>query len=435
MTVLFYTPQITNRLRYITDVLLGEALGLKIRFTVDEVAFENATEPKIYYGYKPKLNGIAINANGLLFEKGIKTKTPEVAKHNNIPVIFENDNNYSLPFDIFSATFYFISRYEEYLPFKADSHGRFSAEESFAYNNHFLEVPVVDYYVLMLRALFQQHYPALHLKQNKFEFIPTYDIDSAYAHKNKGFVRNMGSIFLSLSKGNFATIKNLLQVVFHIKRDPFDTYDMLHEWHKEFKLKPIYFFLVGDYDSFDKNISIHISEFKTLIKSVADEAKVGIHPSYASNANAKKLTKEIKRLSGALNRDIKLSRQHFLKLRFPETYQNLLANDITDDYTMGYSSQPGFRASYSRSFLFYNLETETKTNLRIHPFAFMDATFQYYHEITPRQSLTFILPVIERLKAINGTCISLSHNASFFDQKHWIGWKEAYETILKTAAK
>ena len=435
MTILFYTPQITNRLRYVAEVLLEEALGLKIKYTTDEAVFFNATEPKIYYGYQPQATGIAINAAGLLFEKGVKTKLPEVAKHNNIPIIFENDNGYSLPFDIFSATFYFISRYEEYLPFKADVHGRFSAEESFAYKNHFLEVPVVDYYIIMLKQLLQQQYPTLRLKQLQFEFIPTYDIDSAYAHKNKGFVRNMGSLFLSLSKGNFSTMKNLLQVVFNLKPDPFDTYDMLHQWHKEFRLKPIYFFLVGDYDSFDKNISIHISEFKTLIKSVADEAKVGIHPSYASNANTKKLTNEIKRLSGVLNRDIKLSRQHFLKLRFPETYNNLLANDITDDYTMGYSSQPGFRASYSRSFLFYNLETETKTNLRIHPFAFMDATFQYYHEITPRQSLTFIQPIIERLKEVNGTCISLSHNASFFDQKHWIGWKEAYETILKTAVK
>jgi hypothetical protein len=435
VTILFYTPQITNRLRYVAEALLEEALGLKIKYTTDEAAFLNTTEPKIYYGYQPQATGIAINAAGLLFEKGIKTKLPEFAKHNNVPVIFENDNGYSLPFDIFSATFYFISRYEEYLPFKADVHGRFSAEESFAYKNHFLEVPVVDYYIIMLKQLLQQQYPTLRLKQLQFEFIPTYDIDSAYAHKNKGFVRNMGSLFLSLSKGNFSTMKNLLQVVFNLKPDPFDTYDMLHQWHKEFKLKPIYFFLVGDYDSFDKNISIHISEFKTLIKSVADEARVGIHPSYASNTNTEKLTKEIKRLSSVLNRDIKLSRQHFLKLRFPETYQHLLANDITDDYTMGYSSQPGFRASYSRSFFFYNIETETKTNLRIHPFAFMDATFQYYHEITPRQSLTFILPIIEKLKEVNGTCISLSHNASFFDQKHWIGWKEAYETILKTAVK
>lgn len=435
MKLLFYTPQITNRLRYIADVLLGEALGFNIQFTTDEVSFFNADEPKIYYGYQPQQQAVSIYANGLLFEKGIKPKTPDISRFQNIPVIFECENSFSLPFDIFSASFYFISRYEEYLPFQADAHGRFAAEESFAYRNRFLETPAVDYYVLMLKELLQQRYPSISLKKQKFEFIPTYDIDSAYAHKNKGFVRNLGSVLLSLSKGNFSAVKNLLEVVTSMKADPFDTYTMLHEWHKEYLMNPIYFFLMGDYDTYDKNISIHISEFKTLIKSVADVAQVGIHPSYASNASTEKLSKEIKRLSGVLNREIKLSRQHFLKLRFPETYENILANDITDDYTMGYASQPGFRASYSKPFFFYNIETETKTNLKIHPFAFMDATFQYYHEITPRQSLTFILPIIEKLKQVNGTCISLSHNASFFDQKHWIGWKEAYQTILKTATQ
>ncbi len=433
MNLLLYTPQITNRLRYIADVLLHESLGLQIKFTTDKQQFENAEVPKLSYNYQSAENDIAIFASGLLFEKGIKPKLPEVGKYKNIPVLFESEIGFSLPFDIFAAAFYFISRYEEYLPFKADTHGRFPAEESLAYKNHFLEVPVVDYYTEMLREVLQQKYPNLTLKKNKFEFIPTYDIDSAYAHKNKGFVRNLGSFLLSLSKGNFQSIKNLLQVVSGFKPDPFDTYDLLHEYHSQYQLKPIYFFLVGDYDAYDKNISIHISEFKTLIKSVADVAQVGIHPSYASNTDIKKLSMEIKRLSAVLNRNIKLSRQHFLKLRFPETYENLLANDITDDYTMGYSSQPGFRASYSRSFYFYNLETETKTNLRIHPFAFMDATFQYYHEITPRQSLSFILPIIEKLKAVDGSCIALSHNASFYNQKHWIGWKEAYETILKTA--
>lgn len=433
MKLLLYTPQITNRLRYIADVLLHDGLGLQVQFTTDAIQFNTADTPKLCYGYQPAENEISIFSSGLLFEKGIKPKAIEVAKYQNIPVLFESENNFSLPFDIFSAAFYLVSRYEEYLPFKADTHGRFPAEESLAYKNRFLEIPVVDFYIEILREVLQQQYPKLNLKKHKFEFIPTYDIDSAYAHKNKGFVRNMGSVILSLTKGNFQSIKNLLQVVSGMKPDPFDTYDLLHEYHVKHKLKPIYFFLLGDYDAFDKNISIHISEFKTLIKSVADVAQVGIHPSYASNANSKKLTVEIKRLATILNRDIKLSRQHFLKLRFPETYENLLANDITDDYTMGYSSQPGFRASYSRSFNFYNLETETKTNLRIHPFAFMDATFQYYHEITPRQSLSFILPIIEKLKAVNGTCIALSHNASFFDQKHWIGWKEAYETILKTA--
>src|SRR5690606_32458009 len=156
-----------------------------------------------------------------------------------------------------------------------------------------------------LREIFGQYFPQIPLKKRQFKFIATYDIDSAYAYKNKGIVRNIGSIFLSLTKGNFRNVKNILSVLTGLKSDPFDTYDLLHQLREEFRLKPIYFFLVGDYDRYDKNISIHISEFKTLIKSIADIAEVGIHPSFASNTNADKLKKEIKSLSQVLNRDIK----------------------------------------------------------------------------------------------------------------------------------
>jgi len=432
--MLIYTPQISNRLRYILDVLLTDELGLKYEFTADENLFITSSQPKLSYGYKNFNNVISIGASGLLYEKGIRPQNTTVFKHDNVPVFYETDSReFSLPFDIFSAAFYLISRYEEYCPFIKDKYGRFTAEQSLQYNNRFLDKPVVDYYALMLRKLIQQHYPALQLKERKFSFQPTYDIDSAYAYKNKGLVRNFGSFFLSLYKGNYEAMRNLLKVVSGKMKDPFDTYDLLQGFHLKYNIKPVYFFLMGDYDEHDKNISIHISEFKTLIKSIADVAEVGIHPSYASNAQPEKLPVEIKRLSKILNREITQSRQHFLKLHLPVTYQRLIENDITDDYTMGYSSQPGFRAGYSKPFYFYDLEKETKTNLKIHPFTFMDATFQYYHQISPKQSLEFVLPIIEEMKKVNGTCITLSHNASFFDQNGWSGWTEAYETILKKA--
>jgi hypothetical protein len=43
-----------------------------------------------------------------------------------------------LPFDPLAATFYLVSRYEEYLPFIPDEHGRFPAKQSFAFSNGFL---------------------------------------------------------------------------------------------------------------------------------------------------------------------------------------------------------------------------------------------------------------------------------------------------------
>jgi hypothetical protein len=432
--MLVYSPHITYRLRYTLDVLLKNDLGLEYEITTHEEEFISHKQPKLSYGYKTYDDAVCIGASGLLFEKGIRPQQPVVFSYEGVPVFFEtHDGAFDLPFDLLSASFFLLSRYEEYLPFQPDVHGRFQAEKSFQYQHHFLDKPVVDHYVLMLRDVLQKKFSQLHIKKRKFRFTPTYDIDSAYAHKNKGLVRNTGSLLLSLYKGNYESAKNLIKVLCGVMKDPFDNYDLLHALHREFSLKPIFFFLLGDYDEYDKNISIHISEFKTLIKSIADVAEVGIHPSYASNAKPEKVKLEIERLSKILNRDITKSRQHFLKLNFPNTYRTLIENGITDDYSMGFSSQPGFRAGYTKPYPFYDLEKEMKTALTIHPFAFMDATFQYYHEISPQQALTFILPLVEHIKSVGGDCISLSHNASFFDTKKWAGWTEVYKTILKTA--
>jgi len=95
------------------------------------------------------------------------------------------------------------------------------------------------------------------------------------------------------------------------------------------------------------------------------------------------LRKEISRLRKVLKRDISKARQHFLMLHFPATYRRLIDHDITDDYTMGFSGEVGFRASICTPFYFYDIEQETVTKLLIHPFAVMDATLKYYMKVKP----------------------------------------------------
>jgi hypothetical protein len=162
-------------------------------------------------------------------------------------------------------------------------------------------------------------------------------------------------------------------------------------------------------------------------------AEIGIHPSFASNAQPDKLSKEIVRLAKTSRREVKKSRQHFLKLQFPQTYRQLLENDITDDYTMGFAQTTGFRAGTCTAFRFYDLDREEATKLRVHPFAVMDATLKYYMQITPEESRAHIQSLINEVKAVNGTFISLWHNESLSDYKQWQGWKNLYEEMVRLA--
>ena len=122
-----------------------------------------------------------------------------------------------------------------------------------------------------------------------------------------------------------------------------------------------------------------------------------------------------------------------MKLTLPETYNHLSDLGIKDDYTMGYASAVGFRASICSSFTFYNLDTESALPLMVHPFAVMDATLLYYLNLNPQVSLSKIKQLVNEVKAVNGTFISLWHNDTFSNFKQWKGWQSVYEELIKVA--
>ena len=139
---------------------------------------------------------------------------------------------------------------------------------------------------------------------------------------------------------------------------------------------------------------------------------------------------EINRLSEVLNREVTMSRQHFLRLSLPSTYQILIELDVTDDYSMGYASQAGFRAGYADTFQFFDLENDMKTKLNIHPFALMDGTMRDYLDLDVHESYEKAKKLIDEVKNVNGTFILLWHNETLSGEKRWEGWITLYRKIL-----
>jgi hypothetical protein len=234
----------------------------------------------------------------------------------------------------------------------------------------------------------------------------------------------------SVSNFEISDISERTKVILNLQKDPFDTFDFQLEIQKKYHLKPIYFILYADYGHNDKNIPVQNRNFQTLIKSLADYAEVGIHPSYNSNFNSKKLKHEISRLSKVLNREITKSRQHFLKVHLPVTYRNLINLDITDDYSMGYAAYPGFRASICNSFSFYDVDLDVETKLRVHPFTVMEGTLKDYLKLSPLEAVNTMKDLIAEVKGVNGTFISLWHNESLSNAKRWEGWRDVYEEMI-----
>ncbi|HLG35464.1 MAG TPA: polysaccharide deacetylase family protein [Bacteroidia bacterium] len=432
---LIYAPKKSSRLLYITDFIFREIFGIEFRSTTDKTEFQQHASAKLNYSDAQFSSEPFIYSSNLLFEKGIREQELNFNLLHETPVLFYSHPRYEFPFDIFAASFYLITRYEEYLPHLRDNHDRYLPNTSVASKKNFVNKPVVDIWAYQLRNYLKKFFPDLKFRERQYRFISTIDIDNAFAYLEKGFMRTTGAYLRSLMKLELKDFKDRLYSHLGLMYDPFDTYAMQLDIQKKYNLRTIYFFLLGDYDLNDKNVSASSFRFRSLIKYLADYSDAGIHPSFASSDSPQKVKIEILRLSKIVRRDIRKSRQHFLKLKFPQTYRTLIENDITDDYTMGYAHTTGFRAGTCTSYRFYDLDNEEMTSLNIHPFAVMDATLKYYLKLSPEESLVQIGQLIQEIKKVDGTFISLWHNESLSDYKEWKGWKYVFEEMIKLAVK
>ena len=98
---------------------------------------------------------------------------------------------------------------------------------------------------------------------------------------------------------------------------------------------------------------------------------------------------------------------------------------------MCYSNDPGFRASTSFPFNFFDLTTNQTTNLLLYPTAVMDKTLKSNLHLSLKESEEYILKMAQEVKAVNGVFITLFHDQHLTNGLGWEGWKEGYKNILK----
>ena len=182
---------------------------------------------------------------------------------------------------------------------------------------------------------------------------------------------------------------------------------------------------------YDKNTNINVAEFQNLIKNISGKYETGIHPSWHSGDHPAFIQKEKLWLENISKKSITKSRQHYLRFSLPQTFQRLISTGIKDEYSMGYGSINGFRASIASPFFWYDLEKEKTTSLLLHPFCFMDANSFFEQKSTPQEALEEILNYYKAIKEVNGTMITLWHNNILGTGKEFEGWREVYEKFIK----
>ncbi|MEO5683465.1 MAG: hypothetical protein ABIQ88_12530 [Chitinophagaceae bacterium] len=431
--LLFYAHTITPRLKYIVDFISNELFTEPISLTSNAEDFKVFEGPRINYSDNDfSEQEFYIKATPLLFETDIKPQPVECFEADYQRAFFQTSGDH--PFDILAASFYLLSRYEEYLPHNKDEYGRYAHTNSLAFKEHFLRQPLINIWLDDFKKKLKKKFPGLIFRRRPFKFIPSYDIDIAWSYKHKGWMRNMGGFAKSIKRGSWQQVKERWNVLMNDGQDPYDSYEWLDALHLYCKIKPIYFFLVAQkLQGYDRNTPTSSKALQELIAYFCLVYKIGLHPSWQSSVSATKkvLEEEKEWLEVIVDRPVEHSRQHYIKFTLPQNFRRFIECGLLKDYSMGYGSTNGFRASVASSFYWFDLEENETTALQLFPFCFMDANSFHEQKFTPQQAYEELVHYYNTIKKINGLFVTIWHNHFLGTDKKFKGWKEMYELFMK----
>jgi hypothetical protein len=422
--MLIYVDQVSERLVYTLDFVFN-AHGLTYELTNDKQQFTAATGIKLNYSEWHETSGGVLIPATLLFEEEIDTllkplksswKTTECLAFYGIA-------------DPLASIFYVLTRYEEYMPVPRDIHDRFEARKSVQFTHGWLNKQIVERWIEAFFSHFApSNLPVLE-QARSMRFIPSFDIDNTFAYQWKEGWRSWLSNAKDTLKKNQARKAERSTVQRGEQTDPYDCYDYLESIAQEFE-ETRFFWLLGDMAEFDRNISWNDPRHQRLIRKFHLQAHVGLHPSYASNRSPYKLKEELSRLEKITEQTVSETRQHFLKLKLPVTYQRLMENGVKRDYTMGYAEEVGFRAGTAHPHYFFDLAQNTRTEFEIVPFTYMDGTLLEYKNWTYEEACEQIDALMTEIECYGGVFCSIWHNETIAEAGKWQGWRSVFEHTI-----
>jgi hypothetical protein len=337
--------------------------------------------------------------------------------------------------DIIATTLFMLSRWEETVNDSRDEHGRFPAEASVAYQQGFLERPIVDEYALILRAWLKVLCPGWQPAARKFSLKLSHDIDHVQRFSDwKQGLRTLGGDVLKrrdLSRAG-QSLRGTLARLGTPALDPhIQGIRILASISRQYGLSnDAFYFMAADPTPFDSGYDPHTPFVKKCIDDLERQGfEIGFHPSYETFLVPAQLAEEKSRLDTLVSHPVSGGRQHYLRFQVPETWRHLEQVGLNYDATLGYARHAGFRCGTCHPFRPFDLEAQRVLQIEERPLIAMDKTFQNYQGLTPEQTVDAILRLAHRCKQVGGEFSLLWHNGS--KDAAWYPSSALYQKIVR----
>ena len=379
-----------KRMKEIIDYIItwlcygDEEAAKRVAYTADEKALETYD--------------VIIVPNGLL---GKELVLPELKK----PVVEQPAKGKAIiRTDIVYSTFFFSSRAEEILNTQRDEHDRFAAKYSVLGQKSRMQIPRLDEYGRLVLKLLD-----LPLPEPGFGHIYlTHDIDAISQY------RSLRGALGGMKRGEYRQVWNALMDIHH---DPLYTFPWLVEQDAKVKhADSIYFVKRTKGRGFDyPQYRLWGRDFRRLKHFLRhSDVYLGVHGSYYGTIPKIEYSK--------------MYRAHYLRCSI-EQLQRLADAGYTDDFTMGFADQAGFRLQTCRAVRWINPITMQLTNLTLHPLIIMDTTLssERYMGLTEDEAYFLCERLIDKVRLHHGYLCLLWHNSNLNGTTYH---KSLYEKII-----
>ena len=431
--ILVYSHKITPRLTYIFRQIFIRILELPVDFTSTIEKFVSHSGPKLSYTHQPLGKEFFIGSHDLLFQQGIQEVPIEVLNWSGISAFFKLGKPSQLPYDIFAASFYLMSRYEEFLPQVKNELGAFVAYQSLASKNNFLEMPLIDLWAVRLKDKLHEFFPELpHVSWKKPKFQPIISVVNPYHYQKKSLLLKLTDTLSALWHLDFFSVIEQYLVLLGLRKDPHNNFEALEALFKQFGNQPLYFFLFAKNTFYDRGVSIYNFSFRKLVKNTADLNHVSLLASYASQLDSKSLNHECDQLKRLIIKKIDSVRFNYGLLTASSGYYNLLEQEIHQDYSMGYTEEVGYRASTAVPFYFYDLNNDLQTSLKIHPIVADEVGLRMFTNKKAFKKLKKLYENLPTRSAFHGVSFS---NAILNDDETKNSWADQFINYIQYHAR
>jgi len=457
--ILVFTHKVSPAFHYVLEEIFSNRFHVEFEITNNQEYYQAAENPsKIKYTptNEPNLDGCWIpnsdflnrnfseisDVNSFTTVQWIPMKKAEIIDSNFMEMLeileFKNENftlheKYSLRpvyfpikseigFDVFSHVFLLLSNIEEITLSKdsnnLDQHKRIrSSKLSFAKTQMNL-LPMVEIAVERLKEFLKLE----SVEKREFTIIPTADIDQCFRFKGKPIYKILGGAIKNPTS-LFQRISSLFS-----KTDSFTPSQTVQSILSQNSNSKIFWLCNKKQTRLNKQAKRSNVDFQNEIVESVNYSEIGIHPSYQTQNEFDIYSEEKNWLAQISRQKINHSRQHYIHLTLPKTYQVLNSMDIQNDWSMGFYDNIGFRSGTCIPYFWFDIYENKKTSLTINPFSIMDVNCKNYLKVNSIQAINLGNLLKQSIQYYEGNFCFIFHNESVSETDGWEGWKNTIES-------